>query len=67
MSRVVGRLVCPKCQETKFLEGPHGAAAVNVKCAGCGYFMNISVLPRFIPGTDTIVPGSIWIVEERAT
>lgn len=39
---------CPDCDGDKFLEGPHGGASVNIKCAKCGARFNI------VPGC----PGS---------
>jgi len=38
---------CPDCGSKKFYEGPHGGAAVNVKCADCGHKFNLG-LPLFV-------------------
>lgn len=27
---------CPDCGGQQFIEGPHGGASVNIKCAKCG-------------------------------
>ncbi len=65
MSRVVAELKCPKCDSEKFLPGPRGGAARNIKCAECGYWMNVAPVPRVIRGTDTVVVGGFWIVDEK--
>ncbi|MBA7482928.1 hypothetical protein ES707_18432 [subsurface metagenome] len=31
--RKLSKGICPDCGNTRFLEGPHGGGAVNVKCA----------------------------------
>ncbi|MBA7631806.1 hypothetical protein ES703_39342 [subsurface metagenome] len=54
MTRIEDKLECPKCHSEDFLEGPHGGAAVNIKCAGCGYFMNVTRLQD----------GRWWITDE---
>jgi len=33
--------VCPDCKGKEFLEGPHGGASINIKCAKCGSKFNI--------------------------
>ncbi len=35
--------ICPDCEGTSFLEGPHGGLSVNVKCANteCGAEFNL--------------------------
>ena len=38
---------CPDCGSDKFMEGPSGGAATNVKCGGCGHWYNLG-LPLFI-------------------
>jgi len=38
---------CPDCGSEKFMEGPAGGAAQNVKCGGCGHWFNLG-LPLFI-------------------
>lgn len=38
---------CPDCGSDKFMEGPSGGAATNVKCGGCGHWFNLG-LPLFI-------------------
>lgn len=54
MTRIISKLVCPKCGGEEFLKGPEGGLAVNIKCAKCSYFMNIAPLPD----------GRFWIVNE---
>lgn len=54
MTRIIDELVCKECGCTEFLEGPHGGAAVNVKCKKCGYWMNITRLPD----------GRYWVMDE---
>lgn len=39
--------ICPDCGSEKFMEGPHGGAAVNIKCRGCGHWFNLG-LPLFV-------------------
>jgi len=65
MSRMVTKLKCPKCGSEKFLAGPRGGAARNIKCAKCGYWMNVTPILRLIPGTDAAVGGGFWIAEEQ--
>ncbi len=55
MSRIVDTLVCPRCGCKDFLEGPHGGAAINIKCSKCSYWMNVTRLPG----------GSFWITDEE--
>ena len=55
MSEIVEELVCPRCGCGEFLEGPHGGAAVNVRCSKCGYWMNIVLLPG----------GRHWIIDQE--
>jgi hypothetical protein len=55
VSRIVPKLVCPKCGGGNFLEGPHGGNAVNVKCSNCVYLMTVTPLPR----------GGFWITDEQ--
>ena len=50
---IVDKLICPECGNEEFLEGPHGGLAVNVKCAKCGYRLNVTPLPS----------GKIWITD----
>ncbi len=38
---------CPDCGSESFYEGPHGGAAVNIKCGGCGHWFNMG-LPLFV-------------------
>ena len=38
---------CPDCGSEKFMEGPSGGMATNVKCSGCGHWFNLG-LPLFI-------------------
>jgi len=38
---------CPDCGCEKFMEGPSGGGATNVKCGGCGHWFNLG-LPLFI-------------------
>lgn len=40
--RVEGKVECPDCGSTKFLEGPHGGLSVNVQCNGCGSTFNFT-------------------------
>jgi len=65
MSRVVKELICPKCSGKDFLAGPRGGMARNIKCANCGYWINVTVIPRIIPGTEQVVAGSFWITDEQ--
>jgi Zn ribbon nucleic-acid-binding protein len=65
MSRIVAELKCPKCGCDEFLAGPRGGAARNIKCARCGYWMNVTPVPRTIPGTDMLVEGRFWIETEE--
>lgn len=65
MSRIVDKLECPNCGGDKFLEGPHGGAAVNIKCANCGYWMNVYPLPRNIPHTYTLGFATRWWITEE--
>lgn len=65
MSRIVTELKCPRCDSEEFLAGPRGGAARNIKCAKCGYWMNVAQLPRYIPNTETVVAGPFWIVDEQ--
>lgn len=55
MTRVIEELTCPRCGSKDFLEGPHGGSAVNIKCAKCGYWMNVTPLPR----------GRFWVTDEE--
>lgn len=54
MSQISTTLECPECGNRNFLEGPHGGAAVNIKCAKCGHWMNATCLPD----------GRWWILNE---
>lgn len=38
---------CPDCGSEKFMEGPAGGGAQNIKCRGCGHWFNVG-LPLFI-------------------
>jgi len=67
MSRIVTELKCPKCDSEKFLLGPRGGAARNIKCVECGYWMNVSPIPRTIPNTHTLALGGWWITDEGPT
>jgi len=44
---------CPSCGEWKFLEGPTGAACMNVRCDNCGIELNI------IPGGTQFMIGQV--------
>jgi len=54
LGEIADQLACPECGGKDFLEGPHGGMAVNVKCAKCGYKLNVVPLPN----------GKIWIVDK---
>jgi len=47
LERMTKEKCCPDCGSKKFYEGPHGGAAVNVKCADCGHKFNLG-LPLFV-------------------
>ena len=64
MTRIVTDLKCPKCDSEKLLAGPRGGLARNIKCAECGYWMNVAPVLRVIPGTNTVVLGGFWITDE---
>ena len=64
MSRIVSELKCPKCDYNSFLVGPRGGLSQNIKCARCGYWMNVTPVPRLIPATDTLAVGGFWITDE---
>ena len=42
IKRKGGRLTCPKCSDTRFMEGPSGGGCVNIKCVGCGEEYNLT-------------------------
>ena len=56
MARIESELVCSRCNSRDFMEGPHGGSTVMVKCAKCGYRMNVTPIPG----------GRFWITEEKA-
>ena len=50
---------CPDCGSDRFMEGPSGGAAVNVKCSGCGHWFNFG-LPLFIQRIHVKDSGKIF-------
>jgi ribosomal protein S27E len=48
---------CPDCGSDRFIEGPSGGAATNVKCRGCGHYFNFG-LPLFIQRIH--VSDGVW-------
>ena len=47
MEKFLEHNACPDCGSDKFIEGPSGGAATNVRCRGCGHYFNFG-LPLFI-------------------
>lgn len=47
MEKFLEHNACPDCGSGKFIEGPSGGAATNVRCRGCGHYFNFG-LPLFI-------------------
>lgn len=62
---IVAELKCPKCNSNRFLAGPRGGAVQNVKCAECGYWMNVTPIQSVISTTDAMVAGGFWITDEQ--
>lgn len=48
--------VCPDCRDTKFIIGPSGGHAVNIKCAGCGatFWFAPPFTPERIPPVEGV-------------
>jgi len=50
---------CPDCGSEKFMEGPSGGMATNIKCYGCGHWFNMG-LPLFIERIHITSDGGFY-------